>query len=73
MSDFSPAIRNASMWSGDSRKIANGKANEVILTKQGKMEIEDLSDKEFVQMGHVDAFLVAGEKSDICALLCYKM
>lgn len=53
MSDFSPATRNASMWSGDSRKIANGKANEVILTKQGKMEIEDLSDKEFVQMGHV--------------------
>ena len=53
MSDFSPETRNSAIWSGDSRKVANGKANEVILTKQGKLEIPDLSDIEAVQMGHV--------------------
>ena len=53
MSDFTPETRNASWWSGDSRKAANGKANEVILTKQGKLPIPDLSGIEVVQMGHV--------------------
>jgi len=53
MSDFSPATRNSAMWSGDSRRIAQGKANEVILTKTGQMPIPDLSDIEAVQMGHV--------------------
>lgn len=53
MSDFSPETRNSAIWSGDSRKVANGKANEVILTKLGRMEIPDLSDVEAVQMGHV--------------------
>jgi len=53
MSDFSPETRNSAIWSGDSRKVAQGKANEVILTKLGKMEIPDLSDVEAVQMGHV--------------------
>ena len=53
MSDFTPEMRNSAMWSGDARKIANGKANEVILTKLGKMPIPDLSDVEAVQMGHV--------------------
>jgi len=53
MSDFSTTTRNSAIWSGDSRKVANGKANEVILTKQGKLEIPDLSDVEAVQMGHV--------------------
>ena len=53
MSDFSPETRNSAIWSGDSRKVANGKANEVVLTKLGKMEIPDLSDVEAVQMGHV--------------------
>jgi len=53
MSDFSPQTRNSAIWSGDSRKVANGKANEVILTKQGKLEIEDISHVEAVQMGHV--------------------
>lgn len=53
MSDFTPETRNSAIWSGDSRKVANGKANEVILTKQGKMAIPDLSDIEAVQMGHV--------------------
>ena len=53
MSDFSNETRNSAIWSGDSRKVANGKANEVILTKQGKLEIPDLSNIEAVQMGHV--------------------
>jgi len=53
MSDFSPETRNSAIWSGDSRKVANGRANEVILTKQGKLEIPDLSHIEAVQMGHV--------------------
>jgi predicted phage-related endonuclease len=53
MSDFSPSTRNSAIWSGDSRKVANGKANEVILTKLGMMDIPDLSDIEAVQMGHV--------------------
>lgn len=53
MSDFTPETRNSAIWSGDSRKVAQGKANEVILTKQGKMPIPDLSDIEAVQMGHV--------------------
>ena len=53
MSDFSPSTRNSAIWSGDSRKVANGRANEVILTKQGIIEIEDLSEIEAVQMGHV--------------------
>jgi predicted phage-related endonuclease len=53
MSDFSPETRNSAIWSGDSRKVASGKANEVILTKQGKLEIPDLSGIEAVQMGHV--------------------
>jgi len=53
MSDFSPETRNSAWWSGDSRRASSGKANEVILTKQGKMEIPDLSGIEAVQMGHV--------------------
>jgi predicted phage-related endonuclease len=53
MSDFSPETRNSAIWSGDSRRVAMGKANEVILTKQGKLEIPDLSGIEAVQMGHV--------------------
>jgi len=53
MSDFSPETRNSAWWSGDSRKAANGKANEVILTKLGMMDIPDLSGIEAVQMGLV--------------------
>lgn len=53
MSDFSPAVRNASWWSGDSRLAANGKANQAILIKQGKLVPEDISDVEAVKMGHV--------------------
>ena len=51
--DFAPEIRRSAIWSGDSRKVANGKAVDVILEKQGKKEIPDLSDVEAVQMGHV--------------------
>jgi len=53
MSDFSPQTRNSAWWSGDSRLAAQGKANVAILTKQGKMEREDLSEVEAVQMGHI--------------------
>jgi len=53
MSDFSPEVRNSAWWSSDSRKAANGKASESILTKLGMMPIPDLSGIEAVQMGHV--------------------
>ena len=50
--DFTPEVRNSAIWSGDSRKVANGKAVDVILEKQGKKELPDLSHVEAVQMGH---------------------
>ena len=53
MSDFSPEVRNAAWWASDTRRAASGYANEVILTKQGKMPMPDLSNIEAVQMGHV--------------------
>jgi len=52
-SDFSAEVRNSAWWSGDSRKAANGKAGEVVLTKLGMLPIPDLSQVEAVQMGHV--------------------
>ena len=51
--DFLPEVRNGSWWSGDSRKAANGRAVDAILTKQGKLPIEDISHLEPVRMGHV--------------------
>jgi predicted phage-related endonuclease len=51
--DFLPEVRNAAWWSGDSRMAANGRAVEAILIKQGKHEREDISDLEFVKMGHI--------------------
>jgi len=51
--DFTPQVRNSAIWSGDSRKVANGKMVDVILEKQGKKPLPDLSDIEAVQMGHV--------------------
>jgi len=51
--DFADEVRNSAWWSGDSRKVANGRGVDAILTKQGKMEIPDLSGVEVVQMGHV--------------------
>ena len=64
MSDFSSQTRNSAWWSGDSRRAASGKANEVILTKQGKMEIPDLSGIEAVQMGHVMEPVIASLASE---------
>lgn len=51
--DFAPEIRNAAWWASDTRRAVNGKAVEVILTKQGKLDPPDLSHIEAVQMGHV--------------------
>ena len=51
--DFAPEVRNGAWWSGDSRMAANGRAVDVILTKQGKMPIPDLSGVEAVQFGHI--------------------
>jgi predicted phage-related endonuclease len=53
MSDFDHSFRKQAWWSGDTRRAVNGKANEVILQKLDMMEVEDLSDNEAVQMGHV--------------------
>lgn len=53
MSDFSPETRNSAWWSSDSRLAVQGRANEAILIKQGRMERPDLSNIEAVQMGHV--------------------
>lgn len=51
--DFLPEVRNAAWWSGDSRKAANGRANDAVLEKLGIKERKDLSGVEAVQMGHV--------------------
>jgi len=51
--DFAPELRNSAIWSGDSRKVANGKMLDVVLEKQGKKELPDLSGVEAVQMGHI--------------------
>ena len=51
--DFAPEVRRSAIWSGDSRKVANGKMVDVILEKQGKKDLPDLSSVEAVQMGHV--------------------
>lgn len=50
--DFAPEVRNSAIWSGDSRKVANGKMVDVVLEKQGKKDLPDLSNVEAVQMGH---------------------
>ena len=51
--DFAPEIRNAAWWATDTRRAVNGKVVEVILEKQGKKNLDDLSHIEAVQMGHV--------------------
>lgn len=51
--DFAPEVRNSAWWATDSRNVMNGKAIEVIMQKQGKIEPPDLSNIEAVQMGHV--------------------
>lgn len=49
--DFSPETRRSALWSGDSRKIANGKSAEVYLEKIGEKEIAQLDHVEAVQWG----------------------
>ena len=51
--DFLPEIRNSAWWASDTRQVMNGKAVEVIMQKQGKIDPPDLSQVEAVQMGHV--------------------
>ena len=51
--DFEPDIRNAAWWASDSRQAANGRGNDVVLTKLGLKTPPDLSEVEAVQMGHV--------------------
>lgn len=51
--DFAPEIRNSAWWASDTRQVMNGKAVEVIMQKQGKIDPPDLSQVEAVQMGHV--------------------
>lgn len=51
--DFEPGVRNSAWWSGDSRRAVNGRAVDAILEKQGKKPLQDLSDVEAVQMGHI--------------------
>ena len=51
--DFAPEIRNSAWWASDTRQVMNGRAVEVIMQKQGKIEPPDLSQIEAVQMGHV--------------------
>ena len=51
--DFAPSVRSSAWWSGDSRKAANGRANDAIMEKIGLKPIPDLSGIEAVQMGHV--------------------
>lgn len=65
MSDpFSPEIRASAMWSGDSRLIARGQADQVVLRKLGKVAQEDLSEREEVAMGKVMQPHIAGIYSD---------
>lgn len=51
--DFLPEVRNSAWWASDTRQVMNGKAVEVIMQKQGKIDPPDLSQVEAVQMGHV--------------------
>ena len=62
--DFLPEVRNSAWWSSDTRKAVNGKAISVVLTKQGKLPIYDLSGVEAVQMGHVMQPVIASLAQD---------
>ena len=50
--DFEPEKRRAKLWSGDSRLIARGEVERVVLEKLGRIDPPDLSHIEAVQMGH---------------------
>ena len=62
--EFSQETRNSAWWSGDSRKAANGKGNEVVLEKLGMKDRPDLSQIEAVQMGHVMQPIIGRLASD---------
>jgi len=51
--DFLPEVRNSGLWSSDARKYATGLAGEVYAEKIGAKKLDDLSDVERVQLGHV--------------------
>ena len=53
MSDFSPEVRNSAIWATDAARIVRGNGLSVVLEKQGKKEMDDLSQIEAIQMGHV--------------------
>jgi predicted phage-related endonuclease len=53
MSDFTPEVRNAALWSNDARRFVEGKGGEVYAEKVGAKPMADLSDVEAVQMGLV--------------------
>jgi hypothetical protein len=53
MSDFSPEVRNAALWSNDARRFVEGKGGQVYAEKIGAKPLDDLSDVEPVQMGLV--------------------
>jgi predicted phage-related endonuclease len=48
---FTPEIRRSALWSGDSRRIASGDTCGVVLEKLARLDPEDLSEAEEVQMG----------------------
>jgi predicted phage-related endonuclease len=53
MSDFSPEVRNAALWSNDARRFVEGRGGEVYAEKIGAIPQPDLSQVEAVQMGLV--------------------
>ncbi len=53
MSDFSPEVRNAGLWSNDARRFVEGRGGEVYAEKIGAKPLDDLSNVEAVQMGLV--------------------
>ena len=53
MSDFTPEVRNSALWSNDARRFVEGRGGEVYAEKIGAKPLDDLSDKEAVQMGLV--------------------
>lgn len=63
--DFAPERRRAKLWSGDSRLIAKGEAERVVLEKLGRIDPPDLSHVEAVQMGHRLQPLVARIFEDV--------
>ena len=61
MSDFSPEVRNSGLWSNDMLRFVRGKGGEVAAEKWGEIPLQDLSNVEAVQMGHVMQFPIMQE------------